>query len=161
MLKYTPTFPGKSVAAEAHRRERQLLTVVEEGRDVSDDGLSADEALLVDRSPTDLPPTKTAPAGTKKSLLAICMMTILMVVAGVHNKRSPSFNVGTPIPTTSAAPPPPDRCLSTDRDVHDLIASSNQVILVMPAKAAGSSSKAFAKSCNDEAYERLGDNLMN
>lgn len=52
-------------------------------------------------------------------------------------------------------------CLSSSGDsdeITNLIQSTNQVIIVMPAKAAGTSLKQFTYSCNDE---KMVDNALN
>ena len=52
-------------------------------------------------------------------------------------------------------------CLSSSGDsdeITNLIQSTNQVIIVMPAKAAGTSLKQFTYSCNDE---KMVDNVLN
>ena len=53
------------------------------------------------------------------------------------------------------------KCLSADTDLLHLIASTNQVIITMPAKAAGTSLKVFATQCNDDSYSQLQNNFLN
>lgn len=53
------------------------------------------------------------------------------------------------------------QCLSAKNELRDLIVSTNQVIVTMPAKAAGTSLKIFSQKCNDDSYTKLGDNFLN
>ena len=53
------------------------------------------------------------------------------------------------------------QCMSHSSNLRDLISTTNQVIILMPAKAAGTSLKDFAKQCNGPSYSNLLDNFIN
>ena len=55
------------------------------------------------------------------------------------------------------------QCLDSENSLHDSLSSTNQVIIMMPAKAAGSTLKTFARQCNKASgltYEHA-DNFLN
>ena len=53
------------------------------------------------------------------------------------------------------------KCPDQSSDLRDMISETNQVIILMPAKAAGTSLKEFAIKCNPPSYSRLKDNFIN
>ena len=52
------------------------------------------------------------------------------------------------------------QCVSAYSDLKDLIESAEQLILTMPAKAAGSSLKQFVEKCNGPEYSQLRTNFL-
>jgi len=52
-------------------------------------------------------------------------------------------------------------CMSNGSSLRQLINSTRQVVVVMPAKASGSSMKQFSRSCNDASYNEMKDNFLN
>jgi len=53
------------------------------------------------------------------------------------------------------------KCPDQSSILRDMISETNQVIILMPAKAAGTSLKEFAIKCNPPSYSRLKDNFIN
>ncbi|KAL7553838.1 hypothetical protein ACHAWF_017161 [Thalassiosira exigua] len=53
------------------------------------------------------------------------------------------------------------QCSSKASDVGELISGTEQVIILLPAKVAGTSLKDFSKACNERSYGELGDNFIN
>ncbi|GFH53944.1 predicted protein [Chaetoceros tenuissimus] len=52
-------------------------------------------------------------------------------------------------------------CVSKGLELEKLVNSTQNVILIMPAKAAGTSYKSFAKQCSGRSYSKLRDNFLN
>lgn len=52
-----------------------------------------------------------------------------------------------------------NRCLTPD-GLRDMIHSTKQVVITMPAKAAGSSMQAFAIQCNGDSYGEISNNIL-
>ena len=53
------------------------------------------------------------------------------------------------------------KCPDQSSILRDMISETNQVIILMPAKAAGTSLKEFAIKCNPPSYSKLKDNFIN
>lgn len=52
-------------------------------------------------------------------------------------------------------------CVSQDSQLQQLVDSASNIVILMPAKAAGSTLKYFATRCSGESFEKLTDNFLN
>lgn len=92
------------------------------------------------------------------------VVVVVMVVVGFLLLGLDQSILTTPTKVQTLSAPEDHRaqsCMSNGSSLRQLINSTRQVVVVMPAKASGSSMKQFSRSCNDASYNEMKDNFLN
>ena len=126
-----------------------------------------DDSAYTHHRSVDLSLARRKPASTKGSSFVAVLLALALIGFMSIQQSSKSImatavvsKLSRYVPLQQEEQQHDEKCLSVDR-VPALIESFDQVIIVSPAKAAGSTFKGFANMCGGEIHNSLGNNFLN